>query len=101
MPRVVRPKLIERGMSRFLRQPPSVMTAAGVNVTATAVVVVVGEVLMRVLDHTEYSNVWVGIANALQASLPLRCPRVPPKSISNSATAARLGRPSTVISRSS
>ena len=34
---------------------------AGVIVTATAVVVVVGGVLMRVLDHEEYSNIWVGM----------------------------------------
>ena len=53
-------------MSRFLRQPPSVQTAAGVIVTATAVVVVVGGVLMRVLDHHEYRNIWVGMWWALQ-----------------------------------
>jgi hypothetical protein len=42
-------------MSRFLREPPSVRTAASVIVTATAMVVVVGGVLMRFLDHDEYS----------------------------------------------
>src|SRR3954466_15507835 len=66
MPRLGRPNLIERRMSRFLRQPPSVRTAAGVIVTATAVVVVIGGVLMRVLDHDEYANVWVGMWWALQ-----------------------------------
>jgi voltage-gated potassium channel len=66
MPRVARPNLIERRMSRFLREPPSVRTAAGVIVTATAVVVVVGGVLMRVLDHAEYGNIWVGMWWALQ-----------------------------------
>jgi voltage-gated potassium channel len=35
-------------------------------VTATTVVVVVGGVLMRVLDHSEYSNIWVGMWWALQ-----------------------------------
>ena len=53
-------------MSRFLREPPSVRTAARVIVTATAVVVVVGGVLMRVLDHDEYPNIWVGMWWALQ-----------------------------------
>lgn len=53
-------------MSRFLREPPSVRTAARVIVTVTAVVVVVGGVLMRVLDHDEYPNIWVGMWWALQ-----------------------------------
>jgi voltage-gated potassium channel len=53
-------------MSRFLREPPSVRVAASVIVTATAMVVVVGGVLMRVLDHDEYSNVWVGMWWAIQ-----------------------------------
>jgi voltage-gated potassium channel len=66
MPRVPRPNLIERRMSRLLSEPPSVRTAAGVIVTATAVVVVVGGVLMRFLDHDEYSNIWVGMWWALQ-----------------------------------
>ena len=66
MPRVARPNLIERRMSRFLREPPSVRTAASVIVTATAIVVVGGGVLMRLLDHDEYSNIWVGMWWALQ-----------------------------------
>jgi voltage-gated potassium channel Kch len=66
MPRVARPNPIERSMSRFLREPPSVRTAARVIVTATAVVVVAGGVLMRVLDHEEYPNIWVGMWWALQ-----------------------------------
>ena len=53
-------------MSRFLREPPSVRMAARVIVTATAVVVVVGGVLMRLLDHDEYPNIWVGMWWALQ-----------------------------------
>ena len=53
-------------MSRLLREPPSVRTAASVIVTATAMVVVLGGVLMRFLDHSEYSSVWVGMWWALQ-----------------------------------
>ncbi|MGZ4310119.1 MAG: potassium channel family protein [Gaiellaceae bacterium] len=66
MPRVARPNLIERRMTRFLRKPPSVQTAAGVIITATAVVVILGGVAMRALDHKEYSNIWVGMWWALQ-----------------------------------
>ena len=66
MPRIARPNVIERRMSRFLREPPSVRTAASVIVVATAVVVAVGGVLMRVLDHDEYSNIWVGMWWAIQ-----------------------------------
>jgi voltage-gated potassium channel Kch len=53
-------------MSKFLREPPSMRTAASVIVTATAVVVVGGGVLIRVLDHSEYSSVWVGMWWAIQ-----------------------------------
>ena len=61
-----RPRLIERRMSNLLRKPPSVRLAAGVIVTATATVVVVAGVLMRVLDHTEYGSIWVGMWWAMQ-----------------------------------
>jgi voltage-gated potassium channel len=53
-------------MSKFLRGPPSIRMAASVIVIATAVVVVGGGVLIRVLDHSEYSNIWVGMWWALQ-----------------------------------
>jgi voltage-gated potassium channel len=53
-------------MTHLLREPPSVRMAAGVIVTATALVVIGGGVLMWVLDHDEYSNVWVGMWWALQ-----------------------------------
>jgi voltage-gated potassium channel len=57
---------IERRMSKFLREPPSVRAAASVIVVATAMIVVGGGVLMRVFDHSEYSSVWVGMWWALQ-----------------------------------
>ena len=53
-------------MTKFLREPPSVRGAAGTIVTATAIVVVAGGVLIRFLDHSEYSDVWVGMWWALQ-----------------------------------
>jgi len=63
---VPRPNLIERRMSKFLREPPSIRMAASVIVIATAVVVVGGGVLIRVLDHSEYSNIWVGMWWSIQ-----------------------------------
>jgi voltage-gated potassium channel len=61
-----RPRLIEKRMSTLLRKPPSVRLAAGVIVTATAVVVVGAGILIRVLDHTEYGSIWVGVWWAIQ-----------------------------------
>jgi voltage-gated potassium channel len=61
-----RPNLVERRMSKFLRQPPSIRLAASVIVMATTLVVVGGGVLIRVIDHHEYPNVWVGMWWALQ-----------------------------------
>jgi voltage-gated potassium channel len=79
MPRVARPNLIERRMSRFLREPPSVRTAASVIVTATAIVVVGGGVAMWLLDHDEYPNVWVGMWWALQTVTTVGYGDVTPK----------------------
>jgi voltage-gated potassium channel len=63
---MARRSFIERRMARFLREPPSVRGASGTIVIATATVVVIGGVLMRVFDHDEYSNVWVGMWWAIQ-----------------------------------
>jgi voltage-gated potassium channel len=57
---------IERRLNRFMREPPSVRNAAGVIVVATAAVVIGAGVLIRVIDSSEYEDVWVGMWWALQ-----------------------------------
>lgn len=66
MPHVPRPNLIERRLSRFLREPVSVRSAASVIVVATVVIVVVSGAAIRALDPHEYASVWEGIWWALQ-----------------------------------
>jgi voltage-gated potassium channel len=58
--------LIERRMTKFMHQPPSVRTAAQVIVTATVLVVVLGGVMMRAFDHSEYHTIWIGMWWVLQ-----------------------------------
>jgi voltage-gated potassium channel len=77
-----RPRLIERRTSNLLSKPPSVRLAAGVIVTATAVVVVGGGILIRVLDHTEYGSVWVGMWWAIQTVTTVGYGDVTPEHIS-------------------
>lgn len=78
MARVV---LIERQMARFLRKPVTVRSAASVIVTSTALVVVVSGVLMRVLDHREYHNVFIGMWWAVQTVTTVGYGDVTPKSV--------------------
>jgi voltage-gated potassium channel len=58
--------LIERRVSRFLAEPPTVRSAASVIVTATVVVVVGAGALISVLDREEYPDIGIGMWWALQ-----------------------------------
>ena len=78
MPRVL---LIERQMVRFLRKPVSVRSAATVIVSTTAVIVVASGLLMRVLDHREYPNIFIGMWWAIQTVTTVGYGDVTPKSI--------------------
>jgi voltage-gated potassium channel Kch len=57
-------------------------------VTATAVVVVLGGVLMRILDHEEYSNIWVGMWWAMQTVTTVGYGDVTPRHTSGRIVAA-------------
>jgi voltage-gated potassium channel len=70
--------LIERRMSKFLREPPSVRLAASVIVTATVVIVAAGGVLMRFVNHSAYHSVWIGMWWVLQTVTTVGFGDVPP-----------------------
>ncbi len=73
--------LIERRMSKFLREPPSVRLAASVIVTATLLIVTVGGVLIRVVDHSAYKSVWFGMWWVLQTVTTVGFGDVPPNNV--------------------
>jgi voltage-gated potassium channel len=74
--------VIERRMERFLREPPSVRYAASAVVTVTAVIVLTSGVLMRLLDHKEFPNIWLGIWWAIQTVTTVVYGDVTPKGVS-------------------
>ena len=69
-------------MVRFMQEPPSARLAAGTIVTATAIVVVIGGALMRIIDHKEYASIWTGMWWALQTVTTVGYGDVTPKHVS-------------------
>ena len=80
--------LLERRMSRLLREPPSIRLAASVIVTVTTLLVVGSGILMRVLDHKEYRDIWVGMWWALQTVTTVGYGDVTPKNVTGRLVAA-------------
>jgi len=81
MPKLSRPDLIERRMTRFLHEPVSVRNAASVIVGVTLLIVVAGGVAMRILDHDEYSSIWLGMWWSLQTVTTVGYGDVTPESV--------------------
>jgi voltage-gated potassium channel len=75
-------------MTQYLAGPVSVRNAVNVIVVVTAVVVVGGGVLMRVLDHDEYPNIWRGMWWALQTVTTVGYGDVTPARVSGRIVAA-------------
>lgn len=75
-------------MSRFLRKPVSVSGAANVIVVVTVLVVILGGILMRLVDHEEYPNVWRGMWWALQTVTTVGYGDVTPQKVEGRIVAA-------------
>ena len=80
--------LLERQMARLLRKPVTVRSAAGVIVTTTAVIVFASGLLMRLLDHREYPNIFIGMWWAVQTVTTVGYGDVTPKTVAGRIVAA-------------
>ena len=72
-------RIVEREVDRSLRQPVSVRAAISVLVTSTAITVVTGGILIRLLDPKDYPNIFVGMWWALQTVTTVGYGDVTPK----------------------
>lgn len=79
---------VDRMFDRYLHDPQSVRRAMGVIVVATALVVVGAGCLIRVLDHSEYRSVWVGMWWAIQTVTTVGYGDVTPRHTSGRIVAA-------------
>ena len=76
----VRP--LARRFAKFMDRPPTIRGAASVIVLATTIVVIGAGVLIRFVDHQEYSNIWVGMWWAVQTVTTVGYGDVTPQRIS-------------------
>jgi len=79
---VVSLRPLKKRWSEFLTDPPTMRAAASVIVMVTAVVVIASGALIRALDHTEFSNIWLGMWWALQTVTTVGYGDIVPKHLS-------------------
>jgi voltage-gated potassium channel Kch len=80
--------VFERQMQRFLRKPVSVRGAASVIVTSTGLIVIASGFLMRLIDHKEYPNIFIGMWWAIQTVTTVGYGDVTPKAVAGRIVAA-------------
>jgi voltage-gated potassium channel len=79
---------LERQVARFLQKPVTVRSAAGAIVSTTAMIVIASGLLMRVLDHREYPNIFIGMWWAIQTVTTVGYGDVTPKAVGGRIVAA-------------
>jgi hypothetical protein len=63
-----RPNLVERRLSKFMQQQPTVRSAARAIVSAAVAVTIGGGLLIWLVDRSEYPNPWLGMWFAIQTA---------------------------------
>jgi voltage-gated potassium channel len=80
--------IYERRMQRFMRKPPSARTAASVVVATTTLIVLLSGVVMRLIDHKEFPNVWLGMWWSVQTVTTVGYGDITPHNVSGRIVAA-------------
>jgi hypothetical protein len=77
-----RPSLVERRLSKFMQEQPTVRSAARAIVSAALAVTVGGGLLIWLVDRREYHNPWVGMWFAIQTATTVGYGDVTPADVS-------------------